>query len=66
MVNARFLGLLILWAAPVLALAGEVDRTALEGALWRLASVAHADSQLHTVLDSIEATATFALSLIHI
>lgn len=60
MVNARFLGLLILWMAPVLALAGEVDKTALEGAFWRLASVAHADSQLHAVPDSVEATATFA------
>jgi len=60
MAHLRFLGLLILWAAPVLALAGEVDRTLLEGALWRLASVAHADSQLHAVPDSVEATATFA------
>ncbi len=60
MANLRFLGLLILWAAPVLALAGEVDRTMLEGALWRLASVAHADNQLHAVPNSVEATATFA------
>jgi heat shock protein HslJ len=60
MANLRFLGLLILWAAPVLALAGEVDRTMLEGALWRLASVAHPDGQLHAVPNSVEATATFA------
>ena len=32
MVNARFLGMLIFWAAPVLALAIAVDRSALEGA----------------------------------
>lgn len=60
MANARFLGMLILWVAPVLALAVEVDRTAFEGALWRLASVAHTDGQLHAVPDSVEATATFA------
>jgi heat shock protein HslJ len=52
--------MLILWAAPVLALAGEVDRTVLEGPFWRLTSVAHTDGQLHAVPNSVEATATFA------
>ena len=60
MVNARFLGMLIFWAAPVLALAIEVDRSALEGTTWRLVSVAHTDGQLHAVPNSVEATATFA------
>src|SRR5512147_3258249 len=60
MVNARFLGMLIFWAAPVLALAIEVDRPALEGTTWRLVSVAHTDGQLHAVPNSVEATATFA------
>ena len=60
MVNARFLGMLILWAAPVLVLAIEVDKSALEGATWRLASVAHADGQLHAVPNGVEATASFA------
>ncbi|MFO7640154.1 MAG: META domain-containing protein [Candidatus Competibacteraceae bacterium] len=46
--------------APVLVLAGEADMTMLEGATWRLASVAHADGELQTVPDSVEATATFA------
>lgn len=59
MVNARFLGMLILWAAPVLVLAIEVDKSALEGATWRLASVAHADGQLHAVPNGVEATASF-------
>jgi len=64
MVNARFLGMLILWAAPVLVLAIEVDKPALEGATWRLASVAHADGQLHTVPNGVEATASFANGLV--
>ena len=64
MVNARFLGMLILWATPVLVLAIEVDKPALEGATWRLASVAHADGQLHTVPNGVEATASFANGLV--
>ena len=64
MVNARFLGMLILWAAPVLVLAIEVDKPALEGATWRLASVAHADGQLHAVPNGVEATASFANGLV--
>lgn len=60
MVNTRFGGLLILWAAPVLALAVEVDKTTLEGPTWRLASVTHADGQLRAVPNRVEATATFA------
>jgi heat shock protein HslJ len=60
MVNLRGWGILMVWALPVLALAGEVDRTALEGALWRLVSVAHTDGQLHAVPNSVETTATFA------
>jgi heat shock protein HslJ len=60
MVNARFLGMLILWAAPVLALAGAMDKTALDGVTWRLTQVAQTDGALHPVPDSIEATATFA------
>ena len=58
MVNRCRLGILIV--LPVLALAGAVDRTALEGPIWRLTGVAHADGQLHTVPSDIEATATFA------
>ncbi|MDG4551521.1 MAG: META domain-containing protein [Candidatus Contendobacter sp.] len=60
MANAHFWGMLILWAAPALALAGDMDRTALEGALWRLTSIARADGRLHAVPNSVEATATFA------
>ena len=50
--------------APVLVLAIEVDKPALEGATWRLASVAHADGQLHTVPNGVEATASFANGLV--
>lgn len=57
--SIQILRLLILWALPVLALAGAVDRPALEGATWRLTQVAH-DGQLHAVPASIEATAIFA------
>ncbi|MCU0808693.1 MAG: META domain-containing protein [Candidatus Contendobacter sp.] len=60
MVNLHGWGILMVWALPVLALAGEVDRTALEGALWRLVSVARTDGQLHAVPNSVETTATFA------
>jgi len=60
MLHIRGLGLLVVWALPVLALAGAVDRPALEGPTWRLTQVAHAGGQLHAVPDSIEATATFA------
>ncbi len=67
MVNTRFLRMLILWAAPVLVWACTMDRaaltmdkSALEGAFWRLTSVAHTDGQLHAVPNSVEATATFA------
>ncbi len=58
--NLRGWGILIVWVLPVLALAGAVDRLALEGATWRLTQVAHADGQLHAVPVSIEATAIFA------
>lgn len=60
MMDIRWLGILVVWGMPVLALAGEMDGTALEGALWRLASVARMDGQPHTVPNSVEATATFA------
>lgn len=60
MVNLRRWGILMVWALPVLALAGAGDRAVLEGATWRLTQVAHADGQLHAVPDSVEATATFA------
>jgi heat shock protein HslJ len=56
----RFSGMWLVWMAPVLVLAGEADMTMLEGATWRLASVAHADGELQTVPDGVEATATFA------
>lgn len=56
----RFSGMWLVWMAPVLVLAGEADMTMLEGATWRLASVTHADGELQTVPDSVEATATFA------
>jgi len=56
----RFSGMWLVWMAPVLVLAGEADMTMLEGATWRLASVAHADGDLQTVPDGVEATATFA------
>ncbi len=67
MVNARFLRMLVLWVAPVLLWACTMDRatltmdkSALEGATWRLTQVGHADGQLHAVPNSVEATATFA------
>lgn len=60
MVNLRGWGILMVWALPVLALAGAGDRAVLEGTTWRLTQVAHADGQLHAVPASIEATATFA------
>ncbi len=61
MMNRRWLvGVLVGWGAPVLALAGGVDKTTLEGSLWRLTSIARADGQLHAVPNSVEATATFA------
>lgn len=56
----RFSGLLLVWMAPVLVLAGEVEMTMLEGATWRLVGVVHADGELHAVPDGVEATATFA------
>jgi heat shock protein HslJ len=52
--------MLIVLAAPVPAPAIEVDRSALEGATWRLASIAHTDGQLYVVPNSVEATVTFA------
>lgn len=65
--NRRWLGLWVGCAAPVLAWACTMDqaaltmdKTALEGALWRLTQVIHADGQLHPVPSSVEATATFA------
>lgn len=60
MMDIRWLGVLVVWGMPVLALAGEMDGMALEGALWRLASVARTDGQPHAVPNSVEATATFA------
>ncbi len=60
MLHVRGLGLLVVWALPILALAGAVDRPVLEGATWRLTQVVHADGQLHAVPDSVEATAIFA------
>jgi heat shock protein HslJ len=60
-VNARrFLGMLVAWAALAPVLAGGAEMTALQGATWRLASVAHADGETRAVPDSVEATATFA------
>jgi heat shock protein HslJ len=56
----RCLGLLLAWTAPILALAGETDMTTLEGPTWRLTAVIHADGELQTVPDGVEATATFA------
>ena len=65
--NRRWLGMLVVCAAPVLVWACTMDKAALtmdkaafEGATWRLTQVAHADGQLHAVPNSVEATATFA------
>lgn len=65
--NRRWLGMWVVCAAPVLVWACTMDKAALtmdkaalEGALWRLTSVAHTDGQLHAVPNSVEATATFA------
>lgn len=67
MMNRRWLGMLVVCAAPVLVWACTMDKAALtmdkaafEGATWRLTQVAHADGQLHAVPNSVEATATFA------
>lgn len=56
----RYWGLLLAWTAPVLALAGETDMMALEGPTWRLVGVVHADGEMQTVPEGVEATATFA------
>jgi heat shock protein HslJ len=53
-------GLLLAWTAPVLALSGETEMKALEGPTWRLIGVVHADGEMQTVPEGIEATATFA------
>lgn len=58
--NARWLGMLAAFLAPALVLAGGADVKTLEGATWRLASVARTDGQLHAVPNSVEATASFA------
>ena len=65
--NRRWLGMLVVCAAPVLVWACTMDKavltmdkSALEGATWRLTQVAHTDGQLHAVPNSVEATATFA------
>lgn len=65
--NRRWLGMWVVCAAPVLVWACTMDKaaltmdkTALEGALWRLTQVVHADGQLRAVPNSVEATATFA------
>lgn len=65
--NRRWLGMLVVCAAPVLVWACTMDKaalamdqTALEGALWRLTQVVHADGQLQAVPTSVEATASFA------
>ena len=58
--SLRYWGLLLAWTAPILALAGEPDMMTLEGPTWRLAAVIHADGELQTVPDDVEATAMFA------
>ena len=65
--NRRWLGMLVVCAVPVLVWACTMDKAALtmdkaalEGATWRLTQVVHADGQLHSVPDSVEATAIFA------
>ncbi len=58
--NVLWLGMLVVWAAPILALAGETDMMTLEGPTWRLVGVVHADGEMQTVPDGVEATATFA------
>ena len=67
MVNRRWLGMWVVCVAPVLVWACAMDKaaltmdkSALEGATWRLTQVVHADGQLHAVPDSVEATAIFA------
>lgn len=60
MVSVGFLGMLVAWAVPVLVLAGEMDKTVLEGATWQLTRITLADSQVHSVPSGVEATATFA------
>ena len=35
MVSVGFVGMLVAWAVPVLVLAGEMDKTVLEGATWQ-------------------------------
>ena len=67
MMNRRWLRMLVVCAAPVLAWACTMDKAvltmdkaALEGATWRLTSVARADGQLQAAPNSVEATATFA------
>ena len=62
--NMRWLGMLIVWAAPVLALAGKVDGTTLESVTWQLTRVVYADRQMHAVPDPIEVTATFAKGVV--
>ena len=71
MVNRRWLGILVVCAAPVLAWACTMDKAALardkaalEGATWRLTQVVRADGQLHAVPNSVEATAIFANGLV--
>ena len=64
-VKRCWLRVLIIWGAPMLALAGGVDKTTLEGPIWRLTSIARVDGQLHAVPNSIEATATFADGLVN-
>ena len=67
MVNRRWLGMWVVCAASVLVWACTMDKaaltmdkSALEGATWRLTQVVHADGQLRAVPNSVEATASFA------